>query len=68
MKTGLSIIVLAATLSLGFCDALASPASTEVPADSLVANIDKYHDTRVEVVGLVVHVCGVDGRKMKLTT
>ena len=70
MKRGLSIIVLAAALSLGCgCgDAQAGPAFAKVPADSLVAHIDKYRDTGVEVEGLVVHVCGVDGRKMKLMT
>ena len=69
MKTGLSIIVLAA-LSLGFGagDAQAGPAFTRLPADSLVAHIDRYRDTGVEVEGLVVHICGVDGRKMKLMT
>ena len=68
MKTGLSIIVLAAALSLGCRDALTSPAFTKVSADSLVAHIDKYRDAGVEVEGLVVHICGVDGRKMKLMT
>ncbi|MCX5753144.1 MAG: hypothetical protein NTW97_05795 [Candidatus Krumholzibacteria bacterium] len=70
MKTGLSIIVLAAALSLGrgSSNAPASPAFAKVPADSLVAHIDRYRDTGVEVEGLVVHLCGVDGRKMKLMT
>ena len=68
MRTGLSITVLAAALSLGCSNALTSPAFAKVPADSLVANIDKYHDTKVEVEGLVVHICSVDGRKMKLMT
>ena len=70
MRTGFSIVVLAAALSLG-CgdgDAPASPAFTKLPADSLVAHIDKYRDTGVEVEGLVVHICGVDGKKMKLMT
>ena len=68
MKNGISIIVLAAALSLGCSNALTSPVFTKVSADSLVANIDKYHDTKVEEEGLVVHICGVDGRKMKLMT
>ena len=37
-----------------------------VPADSLVANIDKYVNTKVETEGLIAHICGVDRRKMKL--
>jgi hypothetical protein len=68
MKTGFSIIVLAAALSLAFGNAPAIPAFTKVPADSLVAHINRYRDTGVEVEGLVVHICGVDGRKMKLMT
>jgi hypothetical protein len=69
MKTAFAIIVLAAAaLSLGCGDAPASPAFTKVPADSLVAHIDRYRDAGVEVEGLVVHICGVDGRKMKLMT
>jgi hypothetical protein len=70
MKPVLSILVVAAALSLGCgkSDAPAGPAFAKVPADSLVAHIDRYRDAGVEVEGLVVHVCGVDGRKMKLMT
>ena len=38
----------------------------KVVADSLVVNIDKYRNSKVEVQGIIVHVCGVDGKKMKL--
>ena len=41
---------------------------TKVVADSLIVNIDKYRDTKVETEGVIVHVCGVDGGKMKLKT
>jgi hypothetical protein len=41
---------------------------TKVSADSLISGIDKYNNTKVEVEGQVVHICGVDGRKMKLMT
>ncbi len=70
MKPVLSIIVVAAALSLGRGggEAPAGPAFAKVPADSLVAHIDRYRDAGVEVEGLIVHVCGVDGRKMKLMT
>ena len=70
MRSGFLIVVLAAALLLGNGggDAPAGPAFTRLPADSLVANIGKYRDTGVEVEGLVVHVCGMDGRKMKLMT
>jgi hypothetical protein len=39
-----------------------------VTADSLIESIDAYRDRKVEVEGLLIHVCGVDGRKMKLQT
>ena len=37
-----------------------------VNADSLIINVDNYVNTKVETEGLIVHVCGVDRRKMKL--
>jgi hypothetical protein len=37
-----------------------------VPADSLIVNIDNYVNTKVETEGYIVHVCGVDRKKMKL--
>lgn len=45
--------------------------TTEVvvlPADSLVVNIEKYSNVTVAVEGVIVHLCGVDGKKMKLMT
>lgn len=41
---------------------------TKVVADSLIVNIDKYNGTKVETEGVIIHVCGVNGRKMKLKT
>jgi len=40
----------------------------KVDADSLVANIDKYRNTMVETEGVIIHICGVDGKKMKFKT
>ena len=37
-----------------------------VPADSLIVNIDQYVNKTVKTEGLIAHVCGVDGMKMKL--
>jgi len=37
-----------------------------VSADSLIANIDKYVNRRVKTEGFIAHICGVDGKKMKL--
>ena len=39
---------------------------TFVNADSLIVNIDNYVNTKIETEGFVAHVCGVDGKKMKL--
>lgn len=41
---------------------------TKVNADSLTVNIENYNHMPVEVEGLVVHICGVDGKKMKIKT
>jgi hypothetical protein len=41
---------------------------TKVAADSLINNIEKYHEKEIETEGVIVHVCGVDGKKMKLKT
>jgi len=35
---------------------------------SLISGIEKYRDTKVEIEGYIVHICGVDGKKMKLMT
>lgn len=39
-----------------------------VDSDSLVAGIDKYAGKRVETSGTIIHVCGIDGKKMRLRT
>ncbi|MCU0639346.1 MAG: hypothetical protein MUF59_05700 [Candidatus Krumholzibacteria bacterium] len=39
-----------------------------VDSDSLFANIDVYNGKRVETCGTIIHVCGVDGKKMRLKT
>ncbi len=39
-----------------------------VDSDSLVAGIDRYAGRRVETSGTIIHVCGVDGTKMRLRT
>ncbi len=39
-----------------------------VNADSLVVNIEKYNNAKVETEGTVIHICGVDKKKLKLKT
>jgi hypothetical protein len=40
----------------------------QINADSLTNNIDKYSNKNIEIEGIIVHICGVDGKKMKLKT
>jgi hypothetical protein len=68
MRSRILIIILLAS-SLVSCTRIKN--DQEIPkivADSLIANIDKYCETRVEIEGVIIHVCGVNGRKMKLRT
>ena len=37
-----------------------------VPADSLIMDIDKYAKRKVRTEGMIAHICGVNGRKMKM--
>lgn len=39
-----------------------------VKADDLIEGIDTYRNTKIETEGLIIHVCGVSGEKMKLKT
>lgn len=41
--------------------------SKVIPADTLAMQIDKYVGQEVTVEGKIIHVCPVDGSKMKLT-
>lgn len=40
----------------------------KVNADDLISGIDKLAGKKVEVTGKVTHICGVDGKKMKIET
>jgi hypothetical protein len=48
--------------------AATTQAIARISADSVIANIDAYRNRKIEVEGLIIHVCGVDGRRMKLQT
>ena len=66
MKTKFLLIILfvACTIS-GNCQQ--SPKEYfEISVDDLIAKADLYESKNVEVIGLIVHMCGVDGKKMKL--
>ena len=40
----------------------------QIDADALVARIDEYIDKPIAIEGKIIHVCAVDGFKMKLRT
>ena len=40
----------------------------KVNADLVLSNIANYKNSKIEIHGYIVHVCGVDGKKMKLKT
>lgn len=68
MKRILLITVLLTAIILS-CNVPATNETIEiVNADSLIKNIKKYSNKTIEIEGLIVHVCGVDGKKMKLKT
>ncbi|MGE0077102.1 MAG: hypothetical protein AB7S48_04500 [Bacteroidales bacterium] len=54
-------------LLLGFGSCSSSKVEL-VQADLLVTNIDQYCGKRVAIEGVIIHICGVDGTKMKLRT
>jgi hypothetical protein len=40
--------------------------NTIVPADNLIANIDKFVKRKIKTEGLITHVCGFNGMRMKM--
>lgn len=68
MKKDFFITILITIFMVGYENTSLSQVFKSINADSLVLNIDKYRNTKVEVEGIVIHICGVDGKKMKLKT
>ena len=68
MKQSIATLTLLAALLIGCNSSKSTDDIAKVETDSLIAHVDKYHNTSVEVEGTVVHICGVDGKKMKLKT
>ncbi|MFA8434352.1 MAG: hypothetical protein ACEPOZ_07525 [Marinifilaceae bacterium] len=66
MKYRFLSIALIVILSVGCKNTKTNRTYTKVAADSLVAKIEQYCNTPVQTEGLVVHICGVSGKKMKL--
>jgi len=68
MKSRILIITFLMTLLICCNDIKKKQEFAKVVADSLIVNIDKYCETKVKIEGVIVHICGVNGRKMKLKT
>lgn len=68
MKTRIAIVTLLMALLTCCNNVKPTQQFAKVTADSLIANIDKYENTKVEIEGVIIHICGVDGKKMKLRT
>jgi len=68
MKSRILIITLLMTLLICCNSIKKNQEIAKVVADSLIVHIDKYCETKVEIEGVIIHVCGVNGRKMKLKT
>ena len=68
MKIRLLVLTLAIIFAASCKNHLSSQTATKVNADSIINNIDKYYNKKVEVEGAASHICGIDGKKMKLTT
>lgn len=62
-----AIFALVVALASCICNIQAQPQSyTKTSADSIVANIETFINTPVSIEGQIIHICGVDARKMKL--
>lgn len=66
MKIIITVLLIAVLIS---CDnSEAKQGFEKVNADFVLNNIEDYLDCNIEIEGSIVHVCGVDGEKMKMKT
>ena len=61
-------LILLTTLFCVIYSAKTFSQSNKLQADSLIKKIEYYLDKNIETDGVVIHICGVDGKKMKLQT
>ncbi|MDE5423362.1 hypothetical protein L3073_14170 [Ancylomarina sp. DW003] len=66
MKIKYVLIVFCVMFALSSKSQQAEEKYTQVSIDKLVNNGNQFENKRVEIIGLVDHLCGVDGHKMKL--
>lgn len=68
MKRNVVKVALACSLMLMLLSNRSYAQVEKVPADSVAAHASRYVGKTVEVEGTVAHMCGVDGKKMKIKT
>jgi hypothetical protein len=68
MKTTSLLTALLTTILLSCNNPKTNQSIEKVNADILLNNIENYSNRKIEIEGYIVHVCGVDGMKMKLKT
>jgi hypothetical protein len=68
MKPHLTILTVLFAIIVGCNQSNTNQKILVTAADSLLAHIDQFAGTRVETQGTIVHICGVDRKKMKLKT
>lgn len=65
-------IILVSILLIGALSSCNNQKQNKLPvkvnSDSLVQNIGKYLNTKVQIEGMIAHVCAMHGKKMKLRT
>jgi len=66
MKTKITLISLFLLLAFVGKSQKSPELFTKLSVDDLIAKADQFQNKKVEVIGLIVHMCGVDAKKMKL--
>lgn len=68
MKNRIGITTFLLLILMKAAGQVANNDATEINADTLINHIEKYAGKNIKTEGCIVHVCGVDGKKMKLRT
>ena len=66
MKINITLLILLLVCSLSVKAQSTKEEYRIISIEDLIAQADSLHGEKVEIVGLVAHLCGVDGKKMKL--
>ena len=66
MKLKFALIIISLLIACSSKGQESAEKYTEISIDELISQSDKYENKKVEIIGLVDHMCGVDGKKIKL--